>query len=424
MGKLTAIKVKNAKAGRHADGEGLYLLVNDNGARSWMLRVQVSGKRRDIGLGAVSGLGLAEAREKAAECRKLAKSGLDPVAERKKAPIALVTFEQAARDCHDQLKSGWRNKKHTDSWLSCLVNYAFPAIGSKPVGVVDSIMVRDLLAPIWMEKAETSRRVLQRIGAVLDFAHIKGWRPTETTLKSVRKGLPRQKPDDTHFEAMAYEDVPAFIRALRSEAPTVGRDALQFTILNAVRSNETRFAAWPEVDLEKKTWTIPGSRMKMNQTHIVPLTPAATEILQRRREFRTSDNGLVFSAARMKAELGKLPADKPISDMTMTKVVKDSAYAEALRKTAEERGDDPKHAKIPTVHGFRSSFTDWAAEATSTPKEIVDKALAHKLPDKVEAAYRRTDFFEKRRTLMAAWAAYLVGGNNVIRLAASTTRHG
>ncbi|CAN5296793.1 site-specific integrase [soil metagenome] len=401
MGKLTAIKVKSAKPGRHADGDGLYLLVNQNGARSWMLRVQVEGKRRDIGLGAVSGLGLAEAREKAAECRKLAKSGADPVEERKKAPAAIVTFEQAARDCHEELKSGWRNKKHTDSWLSCLVTYAFPSIGLKPVQAVDSIMVRDLLAPIWIEKAETSRRVLQRIGAVLDFAHIKGWRPTETTLKSVRKGLPRQKPDDVHFEAMAYEDVPAFMKTLREAVPTIGRDALQFTILNAVRSNETRFAVWPEIDLKKKVWTIPGSRMKMNQTHVVPLAPAALEILTRRWEARTSDQGLIFSSARTKPEPGKPAFHKPISDMTMTKILRDDKITGI------------------TVHGFRSSFTDWAAETTSTPKEVVDKALAHKLPDKVEAAYRRTDFFERRRVLMTMWADYLGGASNVVRLAAS-----
>lgn len=401
MGKLTALKVKTAGPGRHLDGNGLCLIVRETGSRQWLLRIQVDGKRRDLGLGAADtstrttggaeaaeripllerrSLTLSEAREKADAYRKMVRSGLDPAAERQRAAVAVPTFEMAARDCHAELKSGWRNKRHTDSWLACLVTYAFPSIGAKPVHAVDSIMVRDLLSPIWIEKQETARRVLQRIGAVLDFSHIKGWRATETSLKSVRKGLPRQLRNESHFEAMAYEDVPAFVGSLRSALSTVGRDALEFTILTAVRSNETRFAVWSEIDLNKNIWTIPGARMKMNQTHVVPLAPAVLEILKRRWEARTSNDGLLFSSK----------PNKPISDMTMTKILRDAAFEKV------------------TVHGFRSSFTDWAAETTSVPKEVVDKALAHKLPDKVEAAYRRTDFLERRRELMMMWAEYLV----------------
>lgn len=412
MGKLTAVRIKSAPAGRHPDGDGLYLIVRDTGSRQWLLRIQADGKRRDLGLGTVDTssrtkaqldaadripilerrlLTLAEARDKADAYRRMVKAGLDPVEERKKSPIAVPTFEAAARACHDDLKVGWRNKKHTDSWLACLVTYVFPVIGSKSVDTVDSVMVRDMLAPIWIEKAETSKRILQRVGAILDYAHIKGWRPTETTLKSVRKGLPRQPHRDNHFEAMPYEDVPKFVQKLAAASTTVGRDALRFTILTAVRSNETRFATWGEFDLTKGIWTIPGARMKMKQTHVVPLAPAAIEILKRRWEARSNDDGLVFYST----------TKKPISDMTMTKTLRDD-----------------KIEKI-TVHGFRSSFTDWAAETTSIPKEVVDKALAHKLPDKVEAAYRRTDFFERRRVLMTMWADYLAGIENVIRLAAS-----
>jgi integrase len=412
MGKLTALKVKSANEGRHADGDGLYLLVKESGARSWLLRIQADGKRRDLGLGTAEtssrtkdaqasadaiplltrrSLTLSEARDKADAYKRLVRAGIDPVAERKKAPTAIPTFEQAARDCHTELKAGWRNKKHSDSWLACLVSYIFPAIGDKPVDTITSIMVRDALAPIWLTIPETARRALQRIGAVLDFAHIKGWRPMETSLRSVRKGLPRQPLADNHFVAMPYEDVPAFMERLADAATTIGRDALCFTILNAVRSNETRYAAWSEIDLEKATWTIPATRMKMNQVHVVPLAPAAVGILRRRWEARTSDDGFVFSSA------GK----KPISDMTMTKVLRDDGF------------------DTTTVHGFRSSFTDWAAETTSIPKEVVDKALAHKLPDKVEAAYRRTDFFERRRVLMTMWADYCGGATNVVRLAVS-----
>lgn len=390
MGKLNAIKVKSAQAGRHADGDGMYLLVSETGARSWMLRVQVAGRRRDIGLGAVSGLSLSDARDKAAEYRKLAKSGVDPVAERKKVPLAIPTFGEAARSCHEALKTGWKNKKHADSWLASLVTHVFPAIGDKSVDTIDSLTVRDALAPIWLTIPETSRRILQRIGAVLDFAHIKGWRPAETSLRSVRKGLPRQPKNENHFEAMPYADVPAYFETLAAASPTTGRDALCFTILTAVRSNETRLAVWPEFDLDKGTWTIPAGRMKMNVVHIVPLPPAAVAILRRRWEGRTSDDGLVFFSS----------VKKPISDMTMTKVLRDDEI------------------KTLTVHGFRSSFTDWAAEETSFPKEVVDKALAHKLPDKVEAAYRRTDFLEKRKKLMTAWSVYVSREPTVRKLAA------
>jgi integrase len=383
VGKLSALKVKSAKPGRHADGEGLYLLVSEKGARSWMLRVQVEGRRRDIGLGGASTLGLADARQKALEYRKLAKSGGDPVAERKRAPIVVPTFEEAARAYHEQMKTGWKNPKHRASWLASLVTHVFPAIGAKSVDAIDSLSVRDALAPVWLQIPETSRRMLQRIGAVLDFAHINGWRPTETTLKSVRKGLPRQPQDDHHFEAMPYADVPNYCGMLAAATPTTGRDALRFTILTAVRSNETRFAVWSEFNLDKAVWTIPASRMKMNLTHIVPLPPAAVEILRRRWEGRTTDDGLVFYST----------VQKPISDMTMTKVLRDDGI------------------RTLTVHGFRSAFTDWAAEETLVPKEVVDKALAHKLPDKVEAAYRRTDFFEKRKMLMLAWGEFV--GNSV-----------
>ena len=315
MGKLNALKVRNAVEGRHSDGDGLYLLVKESGARSWLLRIQAGKRRRDLGLGTAEtaprtkdaqaaaekielldrrSLTLAEARDKADAYRRMVKAGLDPVVEREKVSVVVPTFEKAARECHAEMKVGWRNKKHRDAWLSCLVTYIFPVLGDKPVDAITSIMVRDAVAPIWLTIPETSRRILQRIGAVLDFAHIKGWRPTETSLKSVRRGLPRQPQADNHFAAMPYEDVPAYVAILANTATTAGRDALRFTILNAVRSNETRFAVWPEIDFDKGIWTIPASRMKMNQTHVVPLSPAAVEILRRRWDARTSDDGLIF----------------------------------------------------------------------------------------------------------------------------------
>jgi integrase len=377
---LTALKVKNAKPGRHVDGRGLCLVVKKGGARSWVLRMQYKGRRRDYGLGSALDVSLAEARDAAAALRRQIRLGVDPVAERRKSRKVVPSFETAARDCYEALKEGWKNQRHA-SWISSLENHVFPLIGTKPVDEVHSACVVEVLSPIWLDIADTARRILQRIGAVLDFAHIKGWRKEETSLRSVPKGLPRQVEKGGHLEAMPYADVPALVRKLAAASPTTGRDALRFTVYNAVRSNETRFAVWAEFDLDKGIWTIPGERMKAGETHVVPLSAPVVALLRKRWKERTSDAGLVFSN----------DGEKPISDMTMTKLLRDDGITGV------------------TVHGFRSAFTDWAAERTRFPKEVADKALAHKLPNKVEAAYRRTDFFEKRRNLMARWAEYLDG---------------
>lgn len=375
---LTALKVKNAKPGRHVDGRGLCLMVKPSGARTWVLRMQKDGRRRDYGLGSAFDVSLAEARDAAMALRRQVREGVDPVAERRKTRKVVPSFETAALDCYEALKEGWKNRRHAN-WISSLENHVFPLIGTKAVDQVDSACVVDVLSPIWLEIPDTARRILQRIGAVLDFAHIKGWRKEETSLRSVRKGLPRQVDKGGHLEAMPYADVPALMAKLAAASPTTGRDALRFTIYNAVRSNETRFAVWTEFDLERAIWTIPGERMKAGEAHAVPLSPPVVALLRKRWNERASDTGLVFSA----------DGEKPISDMTMTKLLRDGGL------------------KGVTVHGFRSAFTDWTAEKTRFSKEVADKALAHKLPNKVEAAYRRTDFFEKRRSLMARWAEYL-----------------
>ncbi|WP_034158700.1 tyrosine-type recombinase/integrase [Sphingomonas sp. ERG5] len=379
MTGLTALRVKNAKPGRHADGQGLYLLVRETGSRSWVLRTQMGGKRQDLGLGSAARLSLAQARTKASELRARIKSGENVRADEPAPQPSVPTFSDAARACHEAMKSGWANKRHRDSWLASLENHIFPAIGAKAVDQVTSVMVRDALVPIWLSIPETARRILQRIGTVLDYAHIEGWCHHEAALRSVTKGLPRQPTEEGHFVAMPYVDVPVLVMRLTDLPETAGRDALLFTLLNAVRSGETRLASWPEFDLKSGVWTIPAVRMKMKKEHVVPLSPAAVAILERRRRLRSDEEGLVFST----------DGNRPLSDMTMTKVLRDLG-----------------HEKV-TVHGFRSSFTDWAAEKTRTPKEVVDKALAHKLVDRVEAAYRRTDFFERRRRLMKAWADYI-----------------
>ena len=379
---LTAIEVKNAKPGRHADGHGLYLLVRNSGSRSWVLRAQVDGKRRDFGLGSATVISLAQARADAAELRTKLKRREEICRTVPTPKVLAPNFADAARSCHKAIKGGWRNRRHSDSWLASLENHIFPHIGSVRVDGVSSGMVRDALAPIWLDIPETARRILQRVRTVLEYSHIMGWCPHEASLRSVPKGLPRQPVEENHYVAMAYADVPALMQRLAALPENAGRDALMFTIYNAVRSGETRLATWPEFDLGKAVWSIPATRMKMRQPHVVPLSPEAVAILRRRWPLRISDEGLVFSTR----------GTKPLSDMTMTKVLRDLGFDKT------------------TVHGFRSSFTDWAAERTRYPKEVVDKALAHKLVDRVEAAYRRTDFFDRRRKLMLEWARY-VGPN-------------
>ena len=384
---LTAIEVKYAKPGRHADGDGLYLLVRPSGSRSWVLRTQSVGQRRDLGLGSPPAVSLAQARAKAAELRKRIKMGEDVARSVFQKEPTARTFADAARDCHLALKPGWRNKRHRDSWLTSLETHIFPHFGERPVDEITGLMVRDALAPIWLQIPETARRALQRIGTVLDYAHLCGWRPQETSLRSVPKGLPRQPSRDNHLASMPYEDVPEFVGRLMRASPTGSRDALLFTIHTAARSGETRLATWSEIDFDAAVWAIPAARMKMGKPHTVPLTPAVLSILRRRWQLRSDENDLVFSSW----------GPKPLSDMAMTQQLRRMKLREY------------------TVHGFRSSFTDWAADLTDYRKEVVDKALAHKLLDRVEAAYRRTDFFERRRQLMLEWSNYILSGQTPAR---------
>ena len=381
---LTALKVRHAGPGRHYDRHGLYLKVRDSGARSWLLRIQYKGRRRDFGLGSVLDVSLAEARIAVFEYRRMIRAGLDPAKEMSKRRQSAPTFERVARDCYEAMRGGWKHGEHA-SWMPSLENYVFPLIGKKRIDEIDSKAVLSVLEPIWLTISDTARRILQRIGTTLDYAHIKGHIPQEITLRSVTRGLPRQTRQVKHMPAMPYEKAPGFMAQLIALENSVGRDALKLTVLTAVRTNETRFATWSEFDLSAGTWSIPGVRMKMKEPHIVPLSPPAIALLMRlaqeRRALdgRIKPDGFVFVGLR----------DGPISEMTMMKAIRDMKIADA------------------TVHGFRSTFTDWAAEQTDFPKEIADKALAHKVSNAVEAAYRRTAFFDKRRTLMDLWAAHI-----------------
>jgi integrase len=379
---LTAVKVKSLnEVGRHADGNGLYLIVEPSGAKRWMLRIVVQGRRRDIGLGSAQLVSLAEAREKANNLRKVARQGGDPIAERK-AKVGVPTFAEAARIVHAEHAEAWRNKKHTDQWINTLVTYVFPTLGERRVDQIDTPDVLKVLSPIWLKKPETARRVKQRIGTVLDWAKAAGFRSGDNIVHGVSKGLPRQPERKRHHATLPYTEVPAFIRTLRasdSNEPT--KLAFEFLILTATRTNEVLQARWTEV--KDGVWTIPAERMKARREHRVPLSPRCLAILRRAKQL--SDGGEYVFCGRSEG--------KPLSNMALLMTLRRMKLA-------------------VTVHGFRSAFRDWAAERTNIPREVCEMALAHTIKDKAEAAYRRGDLLDKRRELMTAWAEFVAPQRN------------
>ena len=294
---LTIKEVKHAKPGRHSDGGGLYLLVKPSGSASWVLRVQFQGERKDFGLGtmvleSVGGnipierrklLTLAEAREKARLGRALAKAGINPSLEWKKSKEApsVPTFRAVAEEAHRHRKGGWKNTKHREEWLSSLDRYAFPTLGNMSVEDVDAAVIQKVLLPFWLTKPETARRVKQRIGAVLDYAHAHHWRQLEAPMRAVNQLMGAIKqPKEGHFSAVPYKDLPALMQKLREADQSVGRWALQFQILTAARPGEVRHIQWQDIDLDAAEWRVPPEKAKADKLHIVPLVPAAVEIFQ------------------------------------------------------------------------------------------------------------------------------------------------
>jgi integrase len=395
------LSVRNAKPGRHADGEGLYLLVKPTGAKSWLLRVQVDGKRRDVGLGTADSsprangkaedspiaipllhrkiLTLSEAREKAAILRVAAKSGLDPVLERDRERRSIPKFRDAAKAAHEALKDGWA-AKGARTFINSLENHAFATLGDIRVDAITAANITETLAPIWTAKPDMARKVRQRIGTVLNFAHGKGWRSTEAPGRSVTVGLPRQ-PKGGNFDAMPYADVPAFVAELEGKPPTQGRRALLFQILTAARPGEVRGARWGQIDFNKHDWNRPSALMKGADAppHTVTLSEAALKLLERvKGDRKPKPTDLIFPGKR-----GAM-----MSDMTMNKVL--------------------RAAGLPyDTHAFRSSFRDWAAEKMPhIPDPVAEAAIAHVVPDKVVRAYKRTTFVEMRRELLEAWGRY------------------
>jgi len=391
MGKLTAVAVKAALAnpGTYQDGDGLVLRVDKRGGAYWLLRIQRDGKRQDIGLGSPKLVTLAEARAKAAELRKAVKvEKRDVLTERKDEEAAKVTFREAATQYHSENEAGWKSDVYGRQWLASLENYAFPKLGDMTTGGITAADIITVLTPIWQEIPETARQVRNRICAVLDYSHAKGWRSTEapsgnSSLKAGR-GLPRQVKKPANRKAMPYVAVPPFLTALRRK-PSYSRLALDLLILTGVRSQEVRLAKWDEFDLDQRLWTIPAEHMKRSRAHIVPLSEAAMAVLVKAEAMQMEGAEVVFPGMTGKA----------MSNMTLLKVMRDM--------------QEPFH-----VHGFRSSFTDWAANE-GFPNAVVEAALAHKTPDAVQAAYRRTTYLGTpdnpgaRVKLMEAWGQYCSG---------------
>ncbi|MEP1353369.1 MAG: integrase arm-type DNA-binding domain-containing protein [Tateyamaria sp.] len=382
---LTAAFVRTVTTpGKYNDGQGLFLKVDPSGARRWVQRIVIRGKRSEIGIGSASLVSLAEAREAAIENRKLARAGGDPLQAKREAQ-ALLTFEETARKVHEIHKPTWRNTKHAAQFISTLETYTFPRIGKLKVSEVTTADVLDVLQPIWLTKSETARRVKQRIGTVMKWAVANGWRQ-DNPADAVGSALPKQDRTPKHRKALPYDKVPEFLDTLKaSNAGALTKLALELVILTASRSGEVRLADWSEFDLDAGIWTRPASRMKSKKEHRVPLSPRALEILVEVRALGSGE-GLVFPGTR---------ANKPLSDMTLSKLVKGLGYD-------------------VDVHGFRTSFKTWVQERTNTPRDVSEAALAHVVKDKAEAAYARSDFFEKRRKLMIRWESFLFGFSSTV----------
>jgi integrase len=391
MGKLTAKLIENLREpGKYEDGNGLRLVVGKGTSRKWVFRYRFGTQRREMGLGSYPTIALKAARDAAAAVRAQLVQRIDPLAARQAQEAAdqadearIWTFEECAKEYITAHSPGWKNEKHRQQWPNTLATYAYPVIGSKPVQDVTTADVLAIVRPIWMSKAETASRVRNRIELVLDAAKAQGYRSGENPALwrgHLDKLLAKRSKARTvvHRPAMPREDVPAFMHALAKKRSGAAK-ALRFTILTACRSTEVLHATWAEFDLQGRVWTIPGIRMKANKPHRVPITDAMLEVLQSQLGH---DEVWVFPGYRV---------GRPFSNMAMVKLMRDAGLH-----------------YVP--HGFRSTFRDWAAECTNFPQHVCEMALAHAIENRVEAAYRRGDLFEKRRAPMETWAAYAIRG--------------
>ncbi|RJG00344.1 tyrosine-type recombinase/integrase [Noviherbaspirillum sedimenti] len=395
--QLSALAIGRLKEpGYYSDGGNLFLQVTTSGAKSWIFRYGKNGKKHEMGLGPLHTVSLAMAREKALQCRLQILEGLDPLAKRKEIHEAIsaanarrITFKECAEKLIDSKRAGWKNAKHAQQWENTLNTYAYPFIGTTQVSDVDTAAVRKCLDPIWTTKTETANRVRQRIEMIIDWAKAHGHRTGDNPaawrghLEAVMAAPDNIRKRD-HHAALDVDAMPAFIATLRAHPGTSAR-ALDFLILTASRTNEVIGATWPEIDFDKATWTIPAERMKAKIAHTVPLSAPALAVLKQ-AETESKGTAFIFPGRR---------EGRPLSNMAMLELLRGMGTKDANGEPA-------------TVHGFRSTFRQWAAERTTHPREVAEHALAHRLPDKVEAAYQRSTLFVKRRSLMNDWATFLV----------------
>ena len=389
MPQLTAAKIRSiTKPGRHGDGAGLYLNVTASGSKSWVQRIVIDGRRRDIGLGGYPAVSLGEARSLAVGNQTAIAKGLDPVVEKRRS--AIPTFREATRKTHQANLPRWRNQRHALSWLQTLERHAFPILGNMLVDRISRADVLAVLTPIWGGKEETAipetaRRVRQRIRTVMRWAMAHGFIELNPAGEAIDGALPPMPKFKAHLRALPYEEVAQALEVVdASQASLAAKSCLRFAVLTAARSGEARGAHWDEVDLERALWTVPAGRMKGSLEHRVPLSDAASAVLKGAAILRDG-SGLIFPSPMRRGQ--------PLSDMTLTKVLRATGLAERA-----------------TVHGFRSSFRDWAAECTSAPHAVMELSLAHRVGSAVEQAYARSDLLDQRRTLMNAWADFVTAG--------------
>ena len=389
MGKLTALGAKAlSKPGRHGDGDSLYLNVAPSGSKSWVQRIVIGGRRRDIGLRPYPAVSLAIARSMAQTNRSAVAESRDPVAEKRRAREAarkpapsVPTFAEPNARAIGLRRPTWSNAKHAAQWESTLATYVHPVIGLKTVDAVTPADAMDVLSPIWTRKPETASRVRQRMETVMDWAVTQGYRLDNPAGRSLLKVLPPVKRLKEHHQALPYAQVPgAVVRVRESTANTLTKLAFEFLVLTASRSGEVRTAKWSEIDWDAATWEVPAARMKARRPHRVPLSCRAMEILREASRFGDGQ-GLVFPAVR---------SGNPASPMTFTVLLR-------------------RLGILAVPHGFRSSFRDWVIEQTSTPWAVAEAALAHNVGNSTEAAYMRSDLFDQRRALMDRWGAYVTG---------------
>ena len=392
-GKLTKKLVENLGTGRHGDGGGLYLVVKPSGTRSWIVRVVVQGQRNnkgaplrtDFGLGGADIITLNQVRIRALEYRRMAKQGLNP---RFNAQQEIPNFEEIAQQVHIDRMPTWKNAKHGQQWINTLRDYAFPKIGKMPIDSIGQPEVLMCLSPIWTEKHETAKRLAQRIKIVLDVAKSKGFREGENPVTSIKDAqvLPKVKAKAKHHAAMKWQDVPSFFDDLRNREAMAAK-ALMFTCLTGSRTGEVLGMRWDEIDIEARLWTCPAERMKTANEHRVPLTSDMLAIIE---PLKAMASQYVFEGQKRHA---------PLSNMAMLML---------LRRMKVEG---------VTVHGFRSTFRDWASEVASAPREVAEMSLAHKVGSDVERAYARSDLLERRRVLMECWSQFVAGASdNVVRI--------